>query len=168
MVDIGPGTREQDYQQSVQGKIVLTPSDSALAVDRTIYEHGALGIISCWTSLAWDRLTHLPGDYPTLVGWRHLPDPINRLHGTLAFMISPQCAHELQAMLRSGVPISIRASVDAKLGHGSLGVVSGVIRETQFPSGNCTGGGGHARCDRRDGRGKTRSLNSWMAVTLGW
>jgi hypothetical protein len=133
LVDIGQGTRDEDYTQSVRGNIALTSGDPALVVDRAIYRYGALGIVSSWTVPEWDRLNRLPGDYPTLVGWRYLPDPINKPHGTFAFMISPQRAHELQAMLRSAVGIKLRAVVDASLQPGTFGVVSGVIPGSKFP-----------------------------------
>jgi hypothetical protein len=88
MVDVGSGTDEDDYRQSVQGKIVLTSGDPLLIVDRAVYKHGAAGIVSYWTIPAWDRLNRLPGDNVDLVGWRYLPDPVNKPHGTFAFMIS--------------------------------------------------------------------------------
>jgi Peptidase family M28 len=133
LVDIGSGTSEDDYRVSVQGKIVLTSSDPLLVVDRAVYEHGAAGIVSYWTIPEWDRLNRLPGDNVDLVGWRYLPDPASKPHGTFAFMISPRRAQELQQMMRSGTNVRVKATVDAELTAGNLGVVSGVIPGSKYP-----------------------------------
>jgi hypothetical protein len=65
-----------------RGKIVLTSGDPLLIVDRAVYKHGAAGIVSCWTILAWDRLNQLPADNVDLVGWGYLPDRVNKPHGS--------------------------------------------------------------------------------------
>ena len=133
LIDIGSGTDENDYRVSVQGKIVLASGDPALIVDRAVYEHGAAGIVSYWTIPEWDRLNRLPGDNADLVGWRYLPDPASKPHGTFAFMISPRQAEELKQVMRSGTKIRTRAIVDAELNSGNLGVVSGVITGSKYP-----------------------------------
>jgi hypothetical protein len=132
-VDIGSGTNEDDYRASVQGKIVLTSSDPLLIVDRAVYQHGAVGIVSYWTIPEWDRLNRLPGDDVDLVGWRYLPDPASKPHGTFAFMISPRRAQELKQLMRGGTAISMKAIVDAEVTAGNLGVVSGVIPGSKYP-----------------------------------
>jgi len=133
LVDIGAGMSDADYGAGVKGKIVLTSSDPNLILDRAVYKGGALGIVSYWTIPEWDRLNRLPGDYPRLVGWRYLPDPGPDRHGTFAFMISPERAQELRAMMRTGPSVRLRAMVDAELVTGDLGVVTAVIRGSKFP-----------------------------------
>jgi Peptidase family M28 len=133
LVDIGSGTNEEDYRVSVQGKIVLTSGDPALVVDRAVYEHGAAGIVSYWTIPEWDRLNRLPGDNVDLVGWRYLPDPASKPHGTFAFMISPRRAQELKQLMQSGTAVRMKAVVDAELTAGNLGVISGVIPGSKYP-----------------------------------
>jgi hypothetical protein len=132
LVDIGSGTNEDDYRVSVQGKIVLTSSDPLLVVDRAVYEHGAVGIVSFWTIPEWDRLNRLPGDDVDLVGWRYLPDTANKPHGTFAFMVSPRRAQELQQLIRSGTAVRMKAIVNAELTAGNLGVVSGIIPGSKY------------------------------------
>jgi hypothetical protein len=133
LVDIGSGTANTDYQQSVRGKIVLTSSDPAVIVQKAVYEEGAVGIVSYWSIPEWDRLNRLPGDYPDLIGWRYLPDPKER-KGTFAFMISGRQAHELQEMLRGGSSLRLHAKVDAELLPGTLDVVSAIIRGSKYPN----------------------------------
>lgn len=133
LVDVGRGTSENDYRASVQGKIVLTSSDPAVIVGRAVYEHGAAGIVSYWTIPNWDRLNRLPGDSPDLVGWRYLPDPAGKPHGTFAFMISPRQAEEFKEVMQSGTKLQMRAMVDAELTAGNIGIVSGVIPGFKYP-----------------------------------
>ena len=132
LVDIGAGLSDADYGTGVRGKIVLTSNDPNLVVDRAVYKGGALGIVSYWTVPEWDRLNRLPGDYPRLVGWRYLPDPGPDRHGTFAFMISPERAHELHEIMRTS-PVRLHATVDAELVAGDLGIVTAVIRGSEYP-----------------------------------
>jgi hypothetical protein len=133
LVDVGSGLNESDYSASVNGKIVLTSSDPARIVERAVYEHGAAGIVSYWTIPEWDRLNRHPGDYADLVGWRYLPDPVNKPRGSFAFMISPRQAEEFKEELLSGSKIRMRAIVDAELTAGELGIISGVIPGSKYP-----------------------------------
>jgi len=102
-------------------------------VQRAVYQEGALGIISYWNIPEWDRLNRLPGDSPTLVGWPEFPDLSARPHGTFAFMITPQRAHELEEMMGAGAQIRLRALVDARTVPGTFSVVSATIPGSRNP-----------------------------------
>jgi hypothetical protein len=132
LIDIGSGVAESDYAISVKGKVVLTSSDPAVIVERAVYKEGALGIVSYWNIPEWDRVNRLPGEYPDLVGWRHLPDPRTK-PGTFAFMISPRRAAELQQLLRTRNTVRIQAKVDAELVAGTLDLVTALIRGSKYP-----------------------------------
>ena len=132
LVDVGAGVTDADYRQDVRGKIVLTASDPASISAMAVTQRGALGIVSSWSVPEWDRQNRLPGDHPTQVGWRYLPEPAPGKPGPFAFMISGRRAQELRELLGGGV-VRMHALVDASLDAGTVDVVSATIPGSTFP-----------------------------------
>jgi len=121
-VDVGAGTKEQDYaRKNVRGQLVLTssqPEDVApLAVDR----FGAAGIVS----YVQNQTTAWSGEDETLVRWGHLDSFSPRR--TFAFMVSLKQARNFQARLAAGGTVRLRASVKAQRHAGEYEIVTATI-----------------------------------------
>ncbi len=121
-MDVGAGTREQDYAgKQVRGQLVLTSSQpesvAPLAVDR----FGAAGIISYAQNqpTAWSR------EDETLVRWGHLDSFSPRR--TFGFMVSLKQARSFQARLTAGETVWLQASVKAQRHAGEYEIVSATI-----------------------------------------
>jgi hypothetical protein len=134
LVDIGPGLTDDDYKEGIAGEIVLTSSAPSAVVTRAVREKGALGIVSSWSVPEFDYLNRRPGDFPDQVGWSSLPAQGGDSLKTFAFLVSARRAQELQAIMRAGKKIQLRATVEAESAPGSLDVVSGIIRGTKYPN----------------------------------
>ncbi|HJY36532.1 MAG TPA: M28 family peptidase, partial [Steroidobacteraceae bacterium] len=122
LVDVGAGTKEQDYaRKNVRGQLVLTssqPEDVApLAVDR----FGAAGIVS----YVQNQTTAWSGEDETLVRWGHLDSFSPRR--TFAFMVSLKQARNFQARLAAGGTVRLRASVKAQRHAGEYEIVTATI-----------------------------------------
>lgn len=108
LIDIGAGTRDEDYSaKDIRGKLVLTSSQPGAVVDRAVGELGAAGIISYAPNQrsAWWKQDD------RLVRWGHLGSfPSTR---SFAFMISLGEARRLQARMAAGEEILLHAVVDA-------------------------------------------------------
>jgi hypothetical protein len=133
LVDVGEGTRPQDYATDVKGRIVLSSGSLSSVVQRAVTERGALAVVSSWSVPEFDRLNRLPGDFPDQVGWNRIRQrPDGSWPPTFAFSITARRAEELRGLLRKGV-VKVRGVVDTERVPGSLDVVSGTIRGATRP-----------------------------------
>lgn len=127
LVDVGPGTREEDYRgKAVAGKIVLAGGPPAAVHREAVEERGAVGILSYYPN----QTTGWSGDDPDLVRWGHL-DPAN-VRNRFAFMTSPRKAEELASRLADGETIRLRAEVEAKLVPDNFEVVTALLPGTDL------------------------------------
>ena len=122
LVDVGAGTREQDYAgKQIRGQLVLTssqPEDVAtLAVDR----FGAAGIVS----YAQNQATAWSGEDESLVRWGHLDSFSPRR--TFGFMVSLKQARNFQARLAAGETVRLQANVKAQRHAGEYEIVTATI-----------------------------------------
>jgi hypothetical protein len=122
LVDVGAGTKEQDYEgKQVRGQLVLTSSQpeavATLAVDR----FGAAGIVSYAQNqpTAWSR------EDESLVRWGHLDSFSPRR--TFGFMVSLKQARSFQARLSAGETVRLQATVKAQRHPGEYAIVSATI-----------------------------------------
>lgn len=135
LVDIGPGTDDNDYAAGVRGKIVLTTSRPSTIYEHAVTREGAAGIVSSWSVPDFDNKNRRPGDFPDQVGWSVIPwEKTGGGKGSFAFLISSHHAQDLQALMRQGKALSIHAVVDAELVPGNLEVVSGFIPGSVYPN----------------------------------
>jgi hypothetical protein len=122
LIDVGAGTKEQDYAgKQVRGQLVLTSSQpeavAPLAVDRL----GAAGIVSYAQNqpTAWSR------EDESLVRWGHLDSFSPRR--TFGFMVSLKQARSFQARLNAGETVRLQATVKAQRHPGEYEIVSATI-----------------------------------------
>lgn len=122
LVDVGAGTREQDYAgKQIRGQLVLTSSQpvdvATLAVDR----FGAAGIVS----YAQNQATAWSGEDASLVRWGHLDSFSPRR--TFGFMVSLEQARNFQARLAAGETVRLQANVKAQRHAGEYEIVTATI-----------------------------------------
>jgi hypothetical protein len=134
VVDVGGGTRDEDYRTDVRGKIVLTESSPGSVWSQAVVKRGAVGIVSSWSVPSFDFLNRLPGDQPDEVGWGRIPEPHQGDTSRPAFLISSRRAQELKQLLSQGKKLRMRMIVDGSLSDGTLDVVSAVIPGTAYPA----------------------------------
>jgi hypothetical protein len=108
LVDVGLGTAESDYVgRDVAGKVVLAGGPPADVEKLAVFQHGALGVVSYYTS----RVD--PAEFPDQIGWGRVnakaekdgPEP------RWAFMLSYRTGMELRRRLagdRAADPLSDR------------------------------------------------------------
>jgi aminopeptidase YwaD len=122
VVDVGAGTAEGDYAAvDVRGKLVLTSSQPGAIAPLAFGRHGAAGILS----YAQNQRTGWWGENERLVRWGHL-DSFSE-HPGFAFMLSLQEARLLQARLRAGEDVRMRAVVRAGRTVGTYDIVTATI-----------------------------------------
>jgi hypothetical protein len=122
LVDVGAGTREQDYAgKQIRGQLVLISSQpvdvATLAVDR----FGAAGIVS----YAQNQATAWLGEDASLVRWGHLDSFSPRR--TFGFMVSLEQARNFQARLAAGETVRLHANVKAQRHAGEYEIVTATI-----------------------------------------
>jgi hypothetical protein len=104
LVDVGDGTRSQDYAGiDVAGKVVFARGSPGAVVREAVFERGAAGIVT--TAL---RSTSRPWDHPDQIPWqsvpRNAPDGVSA-EGWFGFVLSARRGDELEALLAGqGVP----------------------------------------------------------------
>ena len=125
LVDIGSGTRAEDYND-VKGKLVLTSSMPSAVAPLAIGRFGAAGIIS----YAQNQRSAWYGEDETLVRWGHLDTFAPENERTFAFMVSLQTARALQARLARGETIRMHAAVRAGQEPGAYDIATAVIPGT--------------------------------------
>ena len=105
LVDVGAGTREQDYAgKQLRGQLVLTSSQPEAVAPLAVDRFGAAGIISYAQNqpTAWSR------EDESLVRWGHLDSFSPRR--TFGFMVSLKQARSFQARLTAGETVRLQAS----------------------------------------------------------
>jgi len=122
LLDVGAGTKEQDYAgKQVRGQLVLTSSQPEAVAPLAVDRFGAAGIISYAQNqpTAWSR------EDETLVRWGHLDSFSPRR--TFGFMVSLKQARSFQARLSAGERVLLQASVKAQRHPGEYEIVSATI-----------------------------------------
>jgi hypothetical protein len=122
LVDVGAGTKEQDYAGTqVRGQLVLTSSQPEAVAPLAVDRFGAAGIISYAQNqpTAWSR------EDESLVRWGHLDSFSPRR--TFGFMVSLKQARSFQARLSAGEAVRLQASVKAQRHPGEYEIVSATI-----------------------------------------
>ena len=122
LVDVGAGTKEQDYAgKQIRGQLVLTSSQPEAAAPLAVDRFGAAGIISYAQNqpTAWSR------EDESLVRWGHLDSFSPRR--TFGFMVSLKQARSFQARLSAGETVRLHASVKAQRHPGEYEIVTATI-----------------------------------------
>jgi aminopeptidase YwaD len=122
LVDVGAGTREEDYAtKQVRGQLVLTSSQPEAVAPLAVDRFGAAGIVSYAQNqpTAWSR------EDESLVRWGHLDSFSQRR--TFGFMVSLKQARSFQARLSAGETVRLRASVKAQRHVGEYEIVTATI-----------------------------------------
>jgi hypothetical protein len=122
LVDVGAGTKEQDYAgKQVRGQLVLTSSQPEAVAPLAVDSLGASGIISYAQNqpTAWSR------EDESLVRWGHLDSFSPRR--TFAFMVSLKQARSFQARLSAGETVRLQATVKAQRHPGEYEIVTATI-----------------------------------------
>jgi aminopeptidase YwaD len=113
LVDVGAGTRDEDYAgRQVEARIVLATGPLSVVLRKAVWEHKALGIVIFRETDA--------ADYPDLVGFQE-PKPWEGPHGektTFAFSLSNRVGEALRRRLVAGQHLVVHAEVDADIGQG--------------------------------------------------
>jgi hypothetical protein len=93
LIDVGAGTRDEDYKDlDVKGKIVLASGGAAAVMEQAVWKRGALGVVSYNPSRGLD--------YPDQVPWTRLSGtPPEGKQNTFAFSITYRMASELKQRL---------------------------------------------------------------------
>ncbi len=125
LIDVGAGTRAEDYAgRAVEGKIVLASGSASVVMRLAVWERKALGVVFYRTE---DSIEH-PGLISSLqIG------PWEGPHGekpTFAFSLSYREGKALQNRLIGGEHVALHADVDAQTGPGAYPEVMGTIPGT--------------------------------------
>ena len=122
LVDVGAGTSSADYEgKDVRDKLVLTSSQPSAVRALAVGEHGAAGIVS----YAQNQKSAWWGEDRNLVRWGHLdafPRPT-----TFAFMVTVKEAMAWRDRLAAGIPVVLRAKVEAGQHPGAYTIATAVI-----------------------------------------
>jgi aminopeptidase YwaD len=122
LVDVGDGTKEDDYSgKDVKGKIVLVAAAAGAVQDIAVGQFSAAGIIS----YAQNQTTAWSGENDDLVRWGHLES--FSPHKTFAFMVSLKTARALKERLKRGANIRLHAQVTAGQHAASYEVVTATL-----------------------------------------
>lgn len=122
LVDVGSGTREQDYAgKEVRGKIVLASAQPGAVAELAVERFGAAGIVS----YAQNQQTAWYGENENLVRWGHMETFAAKQ--SFGFMISLKQARALQRRLAAGDPIRLHAVVKTTTEPGTYDIVNAVI-----------------------------------------
>lgn len=145
VVWIGDASEEAMRGLDVRGKIVLTSANPGVAVNRAVYERGAVGVISYASSEGKSAM-----DFPDQIAWSRisLNVPAGK-QGTFAFMLPPRRGDMLRRLLEARGPQDVfatgtrtpggravvRARVDTEVGGepGRTGFVEGIIPGAKYP-----------------------------------
>lgn len=122
LVDVGGGTREQDYSgKEVRGQLVLTSSQPEAVAPLAVDRFGAAGIISYAQNqpTAWSR------EDESLVRWGHLDSFSPRR--AFGFMVSLKQARSFQSRLSAGETVRLHATVKAQRHPGEYEIATATI-----------------------------------------
>ncbi|MFP2923623.1 M28 family peptidase [Pyxidicoccus sp. 3LG] len=133
LVDVGTGTQDAEYAgKDLKGKVVLARGHLRAVLSMAVAKHGAVGVVSSYSTPPWNLPHRLDGDFPDQVGWAVVPPGLVP-QGTRApflFMVSDRQGRELRAQLQAG-PVKVDVSVAAEDYTGHYSIVSGVIPGTR-------------------------------------
>ena len=122
LVDVGEGTKENDYEgKDVEGKSVLVSAQPGAVQDLAVGKFGAAGIVS----YAQNQKTAWWGEDENLIRWGHLET--FSANKTWAFMVSLKTGRDLRERLREGQGLFVHASVKAGQHAGNYEVVTATI-----------------------------------------
>jgi hypothetical protein len=132
LIDVGNGLAESDYEgKDVKNKIVLTNQSPSAVARIAMVKKGAIGVVSAYSVPYWDFPNRLPGDFPDQVGWSGIYLPNDQK--AFAFMISERKLRELRSILDRKEKILLKVSIETEKKPGSIKIVSGIIKGSQFP-----------------------------------
>jgi aminopeptidase YwaD len=122
LVDVGEGTKENDYTgKGVKGKIVLVSAQPGAVQDLAVGKFGASGIVS----YAQNQKTAWWGEDENLIRWGHLET--FSANKTFAFMVSLKTARGMRERLARGEKILLHALVKAGQHLGNYEVLTATI-----------------------------------------
>ncbi len=123
LVEVGSGTREEDYAgKEVRGKIVLATGYAGVVHRMAVIERSALGVV------IYPRPDDRP-EYPDLVRYNGLwPPAAEKDRVTFGFQVSRRQADRLRGQLAAGKKVILHARVDAQIHPGFLEVVNAWLR----------------------------------------
>jgi aminopeptidase YwaD len=122
LVDVGEGTKENDYAgKDVKGSIVLASAQPGAVEDVAVGKFGAVGIVS----YAQNQKTAWSDENQDAIRWGHLQtfSP----NKTFAFMVSLKTARGMKERLAKGEEIRLHALVKAGQHPGNYEVVTATI-----------------------------------------
>lgn len=127
LVDVGAGTREQDFGgKEVRGKVALAYGYAGTVVRAAAVKRGAVGVV------IYPAPDDRP-DQPDMVRYNGIWPRAEELDKTTGgFQISANQYTRLRELMRHG-PVRVRGKIDATLGPGQLTLVHAWIRGTQNP-----------------------------------
>ncbi|MGE6761397.1 M28 family peptidase [Corallococcus interemptor] len=133
LVDVGLGAQDADSAgKDLKGKVVLTHGHPSAALRNAVVKHGAVGVVSSYSTPPWNAPHRMEGDFPDQVGWAGVPRGLipRGMRTPFLFMVSDRQGRELRAQLREG-PVKVDVSVATQEPTGHLSIVSGVIPGTR-------------------------------------
>ncbi|RAW00385.1 DUF4910 domain-containing protein [Pseudochryseolinea flava] len=132
LVDVGGGSREEDYtNKDVKGKIVLATENPSAVARIAIDKKGAIGVVSSYSVPYWDATNRLPGDFPDQVGWTGIRANNAK---AFAFAISDRKRGELKSVIERKDSVLLHVSLETTKEPDSLRVVTGIIPGERFPN----------------------------------
>jgi hypothetical protein len=129
LVDVGKGTKPQDYEgKDVKDRFVLATGRARLVHEQSVYKRGAAGVIT-------DTLAY---EFPNVRESVDIPDA-NSYQGiwptkdvldkaTFGFSLTKRQGNHLRDLLKTKKSVKLHAKVDARLFSGHLEVVSATIK----------------------------------------
>ncbi|RKI73622.1 M28 family peptidase [Corallococcus sp. AB049A] len=133
LVDVGLGTQDADYAgKDLKGKVALSHGHLGATLRNAVVKHGAVGVVSSYSTPPWNAPHRMEGDFPDQVGWAAVPRSLipQGMRTPFLFMVSDRQGRELRTQLREG-PVKVDVSVATQEPTGHLSIVSGVIPGTR-------------------------------------
>jgi aminopeptidase YwaD len=135
LIDVGAGIKPSDYEgKDVKGKFVLATGRARRVHELAVYKYGAAGVIT-------DTITfEMPGvreslDVPDAHAYQSIWPSANELPKVrFGFSLTKRQGNGLRALLKSGKPVKLKATVDAHLFPGYLDVVTATIPGVSKPT----------------------------------
>jgi aminopeptidase-like protein len=116
LVDVGTGTRPEDYRgKNVKSKFVLATGKAKAVHEQAVYKHGAAGVV---TDTVTYEMPHVREslDVPDAHAYQSIWPTAKELSKVrFGFSLSKRQGDALRAHLRSGKIVRLKATVDARL-----------------------------------------------------